>query len=418
MRAALQVVDVEDGLLRARDEDAVRAERVGDRAPGAAAGKRSRHGALRRVDHLDVPLRVQDVDLAAVGFRGRRHEVPLVDDRVAGEVLPGREPACRREGDARAADREAQRARERGDQAAIERQRVAEAGPRRRHGDRQLAHLAVGRDDDPSVGRGEGPGRVRRARERTTSSGAVAYVQVAVVPGRQAYAVVRDGEERLRAEADLVPDHAVVAEREDPEGHDLLREVRVRPLVRLALREQLERGARVIDLVEVHVAREIEAVAARREDGERDAERHHEIPPRRNAPQPETRWERPRRARGGERELVAAVAVEPGLAPREAPDDERGGGDHEERERDLTVPSEERRFEDVGRPQVDDLLIAREGEVERRGEAGREHEIRPEDPRTRRGERQEQGERREEVTLVRAGRQEVEGEGRECRRGE
>src|SRR5207245_6397596 len=179
-----------------------------------------------------------------------------------GEVLPGREPACRREGDARAADREAQRARERGDQAAIERQRVAQAGPRRRHRDRQLAHLAVGRDDDPSVGRGEGPGRVRRARERTASSEAVAYVQVAVVPGRQAYAVVRDGEERLRAEADLVPDHAVVAEREDPEGHDLLRQVWLRPLLRLALRAQPGRGARVVRPGGAHGTREDDARAA------------------------------------------------------------------------------------------------------------------------------------------------------------
>ena len=53
----------------------------------------------------------------------------------------------------------------------------------------------------------------------------------------------------------LASDHAVVAEREDPEGHDLFREVRVRPFVGIALREQLEGGARVIDLVEVHVAR-------------------------------------------------------------------------------------------------------------------------------------------------------------------
>src|SRR5207302_4445759 len=71
----------------------------------------------------------------------------------------------------------------------------------------------------------------------------------------------------------LVSGDSIVAEGEDPERHDLLREMRVRPLVGLTLREELERGTRVVDLVEVHVARPVQAIAAGPEHRERDERR-------------------------------------------------------------------------------------------------------------------------------------------------
>ena len=80
-----------------------------------------------------------------------------------------------------------------------------------------------------------------------------------------------------------MPDDTVVTEREDAERHDLFREMRVCPLVRLALGEELERGARVIDLVEVHVPRPVEAIAAGDEHRERDEDRDGHVATRRQA---------------------------------------------------------------------------------------------------------------------------------------
>jgi hypothetical protein len=103
----------------------------------------------------------------------------------------------------------------------------------------------------------------------------VAYTRVPSAPTANAMTFGR---------SDSRADDAVIAEREDPERHDLFREMRVRPLVRIALREQLERGARVIDLVEVHVARVIEAEAAREQNGQRDEEARRTIATRRRVP--------------------------------------------------------------------------------------------------------------------------------------
>src|SRR5207247_8305732 len=91
----------------------------------------------------------------------------------------------------------------------------------------------------------------------------------------------------------LVADHAIVAEGEDAERHDLLREVLVGPLVRLALSKELEGRTRVVDLIEVHLAGPVEAVSAGREHRERDERCDGHVAPGRQAARAEPRWQNP-----------------------------------------------------------------------------------------------------------------------------
>src|SRR5207237_9399888 len=93
--------------------------------------------------------------------------------------------------------------------------------------------------------------------------------------------------------ARLVAHHAIVPEGEDAERHDLLREMRVGPLVRLALGKELEGGTRVVDLIEVHLAGPVEAVSAGREHGERDERCDGHVAAGRQAARAEPRWQNP-----------------------------------------------------------------------------------------------------------------------------
>ncbi len=148
----------------------------------------------------------------------------------------------------------------------------------------------------------------------------------------------------------------VVAERQDAERHDLLREMRVRPLVRLALGQELEGGPRVIDLVEVHVARLIETEPTRAEHDERDQERHREIAPRGWAaeredvgePQPARRSFRGtllRLAHGppgdGRHFPEVEICLERRVAAPEAPRDVRRDAQHDQSDGDLAVAREQ-----------------------------------------------------------------------------
>ena len=135
----------------------------------------------------------------------------------------------------------------------------------------------------------------------------------------RAGAVVTDGERDDVLRKRLTPDDTIVPERQDAEGHDLLREMRMCPLVRIALREKLEGGARVIDLVEVHVARVIEPVAAREQQREGDEQRDAEIAPRRRMTSGERLRQAPRGARlsgGAARPLLGRLRTSSSGAPR------------------------------------------------------------------------------------------------------
>ena len=241
-----------------------------------------------------------------------------------------------------------------------------------------------------------------------------------VVADRDPRPVIRDGERAQRSgQRRLVADDAIVAEREDPEGHDLFRQMRVGPFVWIALGEELERRTRVVDLVEVHVARPVEAVAPRHEHGERDEERHGDVAACWEASGAETAGEAPGRAlRRCLRELPGSVRLEPRVLSRETPDEIRGRADHHEGDGDLARAAEERRFDDLGDPQIDVLLVAREREIERDRERNGERGVRRECAPPRDGERQRQREDRKEIALVRPGRQEIEGERGERAAGE
>ena len=208
-----------------------------------------------------------------------------------------------------------------------------------------------------------------------------------------------------------MPDDAIVTERQDPEGHDLFREMRVGPLVGLSLGEQLERGACVIHLVEIHVARPVEAVAARYEHRERDERRDRDVAARGNAPGPQTRGEPPRDLpRRDLGQFPPAVGLKTRIATGEPPDQIGRRGNHDDGDGDLTRASEERRLDDLWHAEIDVLLVSGEREIHRYSEGDRERGVRRENPRARRRERERQGEDREEVALVRARRQEVERE--------
>src|SRR5207253_7776109 len=213
-----------------------------------------------------------------------------------------------------------------------------------------------------------------------------------VVGDVRARPIVRDhtGGRRALRERGLVTDHAIVAEREYPERHDLFREMRVRPLVWLSLREELERRARVIDLVEVHLPRPIEAIAARDQDGERDEERDGEVPSRGKPPRSESGGQRPR-GTGGEwhAHSPGRVRLEACVRAHEPPDEIRCRTDHQQRDRDLPSAREERRFDERGNAEIDVLLIAGEREVEREREGDGEDRIRNE----RTGARRREGQR-------------------------
>src|SRR5947209_10291226 len=114
----------------------------------------------------------------------------------------------------------------------------------------------------------------------------------------------------------LVVDYTIVAEGQDAEGHDLFGEVWMCPFVWLALREELERGSRVIHLVEIHVAGPVQPVAPRREDRERDERGHADVPTRRKPARAEPGGEDPRATTGllGAREIPRGIAFEPGIA--------------------------------------------------------------------------------------------------------
>ena len=189
----------------------------------------------------------------------------------------------------------------------------------------------------------------------------------------------------------------------------------MRPLVWLALREQLVRRARVIDLVEVHVARLIEPVPACDEHHQRDQECARDVATSRGAPErqrgrqtpaivrPRGRRQWPRR--DGDRLLIRLQRC---IAAEQPPGNERGEPEHEQSERDLAVAGEERVLEPLRRPQVV-LRVAREGEVQRGRERDRERDVRHQQARAEHREREEQRERGEEIALVRPCRQEIEG---------
>src|SRR5438034_9219797 len=90
------------------------------------------------------------------------------------------------------------------------------------------------------------------------------------------------------------------------------------PFVWLALREELERGSRVIHLVEIHVAGPVQPVAPRREDRERDERGDGDVPTRRKPTRAEPGGEDPRATAGllGAREIPRGMALRPGSGGR------------------------------------------------------------------------------------------------------
>ena len=214
-------------------------------------------------------------------------------------------------------------------------------------------------------------------------------------------------------------DDTIIRERENAEGHDLLREMRVGPFVRIPLGEELERGARVIDLVEVHVARPVQPIAARREDGERHEKGDDHVAASRDAAGTETR----RKTKAGPRDRDPSdrpcrVGHEHAVASEEPPGQVRGRAHHHQSDADLATAAEERRFDERRHAQIDVLLVTREREVERDRERDRERGVRDERPPAGRRERQKQRERGKQVALVGACRKEVERHRRERGAGE
>ena len=203
------------------------------------------------------PLRVEDVELAAVRLRGDRDRRDRYERRLGVERRVDREP--RRRADDHTVARERQRARSAERQLDRLELRVA-----RRLGERHDHKRCGGHHDRVVALDGDGRCGIAEIRAVTrTSATARPDSDDAVTRHIRAGAIAGDGESRrtIRWHA-LPPDDSIVAEREDPERHDLLREVWVGPLVGLALREKLERRPCVIHLVEVHVAGPVQPVAS------------------------------------------------------------------------------------------------------------------------------------------------------------
>src|SRR5439155_16317953 len=111
--------------------------------------------------------------------------------------------------------------------------------------------LDIGREIQPAGVVHQCARRRERDDELPPAAVAIEDADRAVGRGVGTRAVVPDGE-RCRARLTrLGADDAIVPESEDAESHDLFRQMWMRPLVWLALREELVRRARVIDLVEV-----------------------------------------------------------------------------------------------------------------------------------------------------------------------
>ena len=242
---------------------------------------------------MDIAARVEDIELGAVRVGCHARGAQLRDDRR--RVDGGVDGDARRGGDDDAAAGYEQRR----DRAADRKSRARSHEVARRLRHRALEEFGVRRPEDARAVEDQGT-HTERALHHVAAHGAVARAKGddAVGRGVRAGAVGTDGEGHgVRARRGLVTDDAIVAEREDAERHDLFREMRMRPLVRIALREELERGARVIDLVEVHVARVIEPVSARQEDGDRNEQRDRKVAAGRRMSRRERRRQAPGRAR-------------------------------------------------------------------------------------------------------------------------
>ena len=176
----------------------------------------------------------------------------------------------------------------------------------------------------------------------------------------------------------------------------------------------------MIDLVEVHVARPVEAITTGRQHRKRDQDRDGHIPTSRQATGAEPGGQGPstltRRDDPGKTPRV--VVLHAGVATDEAPPQVPRGADHHERDGDLAVTTEERRLDEVRHTQVDVLLVARERVVERHRKGEREHDVGHENATTRDRKGKREREDGEEIALVRARRQEIESEAGDDRAGQ
>ena len=258
---ARQLVDVEGRGIRARDEDAVRRLRPRDRAARPAAWHLARLLAGRGIDDAHIPARVEDVELGPVLVRRHGH---AADRSRQGRDVDGRvdrEASLRRDDDATPGHEQG------GDPTTDGEGRAWDLEIARCLGHGVLEDLGVCHPQDPrpiDEQCADGPGAPNEATVGTVAR-SDHDVPICKCEGTGAVGADRECDD-IRARQRLATDDAVVPERDDAEGHDLLREMRVRPLVRVALRKQLERRARVVDLVEVHVARVVEPVAAGEQD--------------------------------------------------------------------------------------------------------------------------------------------------------
>ena len=351
-------------------------------------------------------LRIEDVELAPVRLRRDRDRGHGDDGRCCVDGRVDRERARTADDDTIARERKRARAGE---------------------GQLDLLELGVARhvrewDDDERVARHRDDAvtldreRLGVDAQRAARRGPTARLHddLRTIGDRDTGAVVSDDEgARLALRlARLVAHHAIVPEGEDAERHDLLREMRVGPLVRLALGKELEGGTRVVDLIEVHLAGPVEAVSAGREHGERDERCDGHVAPGRQAARAEPRWQNPPSFtwRGYAAAAPDIVALEARVATHETPDQVRGDAHHHERDPDLTGTAEDGRFDDLRNAQIHVLLVPRERVVERQREGEREHHVGHQHARARDGEREREREDWEEVALVRACREKVERE--------
>ena len=230
VRSGLEIVRVEHRPVGARREKPVGALRIGDRVPGLAAGQRLGLLGGPRRDHVDEAECIENVQLAAVGLRRDRDR--LQRDREWGGIerrIDGKRCCTANDGTVSGEHERPRIAEGQGD-------RVEHCVARRFHDGHDDQRCGCQHDHVIALDRERDRGRVAKLRTIPRRPAGRCDRHSAIAGNVRARAVVRDGEgDGSVVRNGFVPDDAIVAERQDPEGHELFREMRVRPLVGLSL---------------------------------------------------------------------------------------------------------------------------------------------------------------------------------------